>query len=110
MATLNAAFYIWQNARELQFKIYEATYNFTAKGILSEANITLQGVWNETRTASYSVGLGRLVNFDVGLLEKNENRPQSLKSPINRLITLVKKVESISLEDSLKHIHGTGFC
>ncbi len=78
MATMNAAFYIWQNALELQFKIYEATNAFTAKGKMSEANITLQGVRDKTGTASYSVRLGRLVNFDVGLLEKNENRPKSL--------------------------------
>ncbi len=54
MATMNASA-LWLNALEFPFLMYEATHNFTAKGKMSEANITLQDVRNKTGTASYSM-------------------------------------------------------
>ncbi len=99
MASYNG--YVYQNSKEFPFRIYEATKNFSAQGSFSDANLTLRDV-RDNSGFSFAVRLSRLVNFHPDILKNPETRPQLLKEPVERLITLLKRCKRIDLNQQFK--------
>ena len=91
---------IYPYIMEFPFRALKTEKNFCPQGSLSEVQLTLGDITDNTGNALF-VKLDRLINFDPDILDKPEKRPEALKQPIESLIGMLEHCRGTNLEDEL---------